>query len=44
MKYRIVWSKFDQFQLDVIFNYYAEKVSSSLAKKIMRQIRDDEVN
>lgn len=41
MKYRIVWSKFAQFQLDVIFNYYAERVSSSLAKKIMRQIRDD---
>jgi len=41
MEYKIIWSKFAQFQLDLIFNYYSEKVSVKLAKKIIFQIRDN---
>ncbi len=40
MEYEIIWSKFAQFQLDLIFNYYAERVGTRLAKKIVFQIRD----
>ncbi|WP_445749649.1 type II toxin-antitoxin system RelE/ParE family toxin [Polaribacter sp.] len=40
MEYKIIWSKFAQFQLDLIFNYYSEKVSVKLAKKIIFQIRN----
>ncbi|MGB0879198.1 MAG: type II toxin-antitoxin system RelE/ParE family toxin [Polaribacter sp.] len=40
MKYKIVWSNFAEFQLDLLFNYYAEEVNIKLAKKIIFQIRD----
>ncbi len=40
MEYKIIWSKFAQFQLDLIFNYYSEKVSVKLAKKIIVDIRN----
>ena len=40
MKYKIIWSKFTEFQLDLIFNFYAEKVNIKLAKRIIFQIRD----
>lgn len=40
MEYKIIWSKFAQFQLDLIFNYYSEKVNVKLAKKIIFQIRN----
>ena len=40
MEYKIIWSKFAQFQLDLIFNYYSEKVNVKLAKKIILQIRN----
>lgn len=38
MKYKIVWSRFSENQLDRIFNYYETKVNSKLAKKIVRSI------
>lgn len=41
MEYKIIWSKFAQFQLDLIFNYYSEKISVKLAEKIIFQIRDN---
>ncbi len=41
MEYKIIWSKFAQFQLDLIFNYYTEKVSVQLAKKIIYKIKID---
>ena len=40
MKYKIIWSKFAIFQLDLIFNYYAEVGNAMLAKKIIFLIRD----
>ena len=40
MEYKIIWSKFAEFQLELIFNYYAEKVNVKLAKRIIFQIRD----
>lgn len=40
MGYRIIWSKFAEFQLDLIFIYYAKKINVKLAKKIIFQIRD----
>ena len=41
MEYRILWSRFAEFQLDLIFNYYAEKVNVKLARRIVFQIRDN---
>lgn len=41
MEYEIIWSKFAQFQLDLIFNYYAEKVNVKFAKRIMLKISDN---
>lgn len=41
MSYRIVWSNFAEFQLDKIFNFYAERVSIELARNIVFQIKDE---
>ena len=41
MEYKIIWSKFAVFQLDLIFNYYAEVGNAMLAKKIIFLIRDN---
>ena len=40
MKYKIIWSNFAEFQLDLIFNYYTEEVNINTATKIIFQIRD----
>ena len=40
MEYKIIWSKFAIFQLDLIFNYYAEVGNAMIAKKIIFHIRD----
>ena len=40
MEYKIIWSKFAQFQLYLIFNYYSEKGNVKLAKKIIFQIKN----
>lgn len=43
MNYKIVWSKFAQYQLDLIFNFYAREVSVQVAQFIIYQIRDQVV-
>ena len=34
----IIWSKFAETQLDEIYNYYKKKVSTKVAKKLVRGI------
>ena len=41
MNYRIIWSKFAEYQPDEIFNYYAKKVNKKVAHSIMFKIRDN---
>ncbi len=38
MEYRIIWSRFSENQIEIIFNYYKNRVNSKLAKKIIREI------
>jgi len=38
MDYKIIWSDFAVQQLEVIFEYYTQKVSSEIAQKIVLQI------
>ena len=40
MAYKIFWSRFAEFQLDLIFNFYAETANVKVAKKIIYQIKD----
>jgi plasmid stabilization system protein ParE len=39
MEYKVIWSNFAEYQLDLIFNYYTESVHIELAKKILFQIK-----
>ena len=38
MNYEIVWSNFAINQLDEIFEYYTEKVSLNVAKKLLKKL------
>lgn len=38
MKYRIIWSKFSEKQLDTIFEYYKENANLKVAKDIIKSI------
>jgi plasmid stabilization system protein ParE len=38
MTYRVIWSDFAELQLDSIFNYYLEKVSSIVAYNLVEEI------
>lgn len=38
MKYKIIWSRFSENQIDGIFSYYERKVNAKLAAKIVRRI------
>ncbi len=41
MQYKIIWSSFAEFQLDLIFNYYTKEVNINVARKIIFQVRDN---
>ena len=38
MTYNIIWSKFSELQLDLIFNYYSKKASSRIARNIILKL------
>ena len=38
MNYEIIWSNFAINQLDEIFEYYTEKVSLNVAKKLLKKL------
>ena len=40
MGFKIIWSQFDEYQIDIIFNYYANNIDVKIARSITFQIRD----
>lgn len=38
MSYKIIWSRFSEIQIDKIFEYYKNRVSTKLATKIVKSI------
>ncbi len=40
MALKIIWSEFAETQLDEIYDYYEKKVSTKVAKKLVRGIID----
>ena len=38
MSYKVIWSNFAESELDKIFEYYVEKASLKVAKKIIKNI------
>jgi toxin ParE1/3/4 len=38
MSYKIIWSNFDESELDEIFKYYIEKANLKVAKNILQSI------
>jgi plasmid stabilization system protein ParE len=38
MKLKIIWSKFAEFQLDEIYEYYKKEAGKRIAKKVLKDI------